>query len=150
MIFRGGRHRDHGEDELPVTCRGEQMNYWSIRVAAPLFAGAMFGFAAMAARLPTSTLDVRFLSVDQESFRRDPSSALSGQSFETTGYVARVQIQNVISTAHGLTAGQTIEVHYTIRKAGALPLRSKSQPPKPGESRTINVMKAKSGYEWRR
>jgi hypothetical protein len=105
----------------------KQMNCWSIRTAAALFGNAVFVFAAMAARLLTSTLVVQVLSVDQESFRRVPAmisqgQVVGGQWPETTGFVAKVQIQNVVRSDHSLAPGETVEIHYTIRTAQPRPL----------------------------
>ena len=133
------------------------MNWVPARAVAPalLLGSAVLVSAAMAARLPTSTLVVQVLSVDQESFRREPAMASQGnavgeQRLETTGFVAKVQIQNVIQSDHGLAPGQTIEVHYTIRTATPRPRSSRDTPLEPGKNMTLTVMKGNGGYELRR
>ena len=136
---------------------GKQMNWVPARAVAPalLLGSAVLVSAAMAARLPTSTLVVQVLSVDQESFRREPAmvsqgNAVGEQRLETTGFVAKVQIQNVIQSDHGLAPGQTIEVHYTIRTATPRPLSFTDTPLEPGKNMTLTVMKGNGGYELRR
>jgi hypothetical protein len=133
------------------------MNWVPARAVAPalLLGSAVLVSAAMAARLPTSTLVVQVLSVDQESFRREPAmvsqgNAVGEQRLETTGFVAKVQIQNVIQSDHGLAPGQTIEVHYTIRTATPRPRSSRDTPLEPGKNMTLTVMKGNGGYELRR
>jgi hypothetical protein len=133
------------------------MNWVPARAVAlaVLLGSAVLVSAAMAARLPTSTLVVQVLSVDQESFRREPAmvsqgNAVGEQRLETTGFVAKVQIQNVIQSDHGLAPGQTIEVHYTIRTATPRPRSSRDTPLEPGKNMTLTVMKGNGGYELRR
>jgi len=132
---------------------GKQMKCSSIRAVAFLFGIAMFVCAAMAARALTSTLVVQILSVDQESFRRGPAMMSQGRPFgdqwlESTGYVAKAQIQNVIRSDHGLAPGEIIEIHYEIRTATPQPLPFTDARLKPGQSGTLTVSKAKSGYSW--
>jgi hypothetical protein len=106
----------------PFIFREKQMSWLSVRAAAWAFLLCNFGLvsSAMAARLPTSALIVHVLSVDQESFNRSPAMLKDGKPFgdqwyETTGFIAKAQIQNVIRTDHGLTPGQTITIRYKIQ-----------------------------------
>jgi hypothetical protein len=132
------------------------MNWVSVCAAslAFLFGNAVYASAAMAARLPTSTLVVQVLSVDQESFHSEPAPVSQGnafgeQSFETSGFVAKAYIQNVVQSDHGLAAGETIEIHYKIRTAKPRPLTFKDKPLEPGKTMTLTVMKGDNGYELR-
>ena len=72
------------------------------------------------------------------------------QWFETTSFVAKAQIQNVIRTDHRLTAGQTIVIRYSIRSATPRPLPFKDTPLKAGEDATVEVMGGGTEYELRR
>ncbi len=131
------------------------MTCWSVRIAASLLGNAVVVFAAMAARLLTSTLVVQVQSVDQESFNRVPAMISQGQPaggqwLETTGFAAKVQIQNVVSSDHGLSPGETIVIHYTIRTATPRPLPLTDPPLKPGETMTLTVIKGNDGFELRR
>ena len=125
------------------------MKCLSICAAGFLFGKALFVFEAMAARLPTSTLVVRVLSVDQELFHRDRAPVVGEQWLESTGFVAKVRIQNVIRTDHGLAPGETIKVHYTICTANSLPLPHTATPLKPGENVTLEVFGHDDEYQRR-
>ena len=131
------------------------MNFWPIRIAASLLGNAPFVFAAMAARLLTITLVVQVLSVDQETFDRVPAMISEGQMvgeqwLETTGFTAKVRIQNVIRSDHGVTPGEMIEIHYTIRKATPRPLPFTDLPLRPCDNVTLTVSKGNGGYGLRR
>jgi hypothetical protein len=133
------------------------MNWMPARAIALalLLGNAAIASAAMAARLPTSTLVVQVLSVDKESFRREPAAVSKGkvsgdQWLETAGFVAKARIENVIQSDHGLAAGETIEIHYTIRTATPRPLPFKDTPLEPGKNTALTVMKGNGGYELRR
>jgi hypothetical protein len=120
----------------------------SICAAAFLVCNAVFAFAVMAARLPTSTLVVEILSVDQTSFTREPGRKEHGQIIdwvEITRFVAKAKIVSVVNTDHGLMSGATIEIKYKIVNA-AFPVHNK--PLKPGENVTLVVMGGMNGgYE---
>ena len=131
------------------------MSGWVIRAAASLFGNTVLVCAAMAAQLSTSTLVVQVVSVDQESFKRSPAmisqgQVVGGQWLETTGFVAKVQIQNVIRSDHGLARGETIDIHYTVRTATPKPLPFTDTPLKPGENMTLTVSNGYGGYTLRR
>jgi hypothetical protein len=132
------------------------MSWLSVRAAAWAFLLCNFGLvsSAMAARLPTSALIVHVLSVDQESFNRSPAMLKDGKPFgdqwyETTGFIAKAQIQNVIRTDHGLTPGQTITIRYKIRIGTPQPIPLKNRSLKAGEDTTVELMGRGTEYELR-
>jgi hypothetical protein len=106
---------------------------------------------ASAARLATSTITVSVLSVDRESFNREDIQ-YPGQpaiAFETTKYVARAQVTNVLNSDHELSAGAVIEIRYSV---------TVRQPPHPafrvrptlnaGETKTLTVSGGSSSFYW--
>ncbi len=108
--------------------------------------------AASAARLPTSTLTVSVLSVDRESVNRQESQ-YPGQPviiFETTRYVAKAQVINVVQSDHGLSAGTVVDIRYSV---------TVRQPPHPafrvrptlnaGEMKTLTVFGGGNSFNWR-
>jgi hypothetical protein len=128
------------------------MRRLSLCTLALLFGSAVFVSTAMAARLPTSKLLVQVLSVDQESSTIDPPLMIQGravgeQVIETTGFVAKVLIQNVVRTDHGLASGDTIRVHYRILTGRPLPIPQTAVPLQPGESVTLEVFARDGEYE---
>jgi hypothetical protein len=132
------------------------MNWVSVRAVAFAFlvGNAVFASAAIAARLRTSTLVVQVLSVDQESLHSEPSPVSQGktfgdQSFETSFFVAKARIQDVIQNDYALAPGETIEIHYKIRTAKPRPLPFKDKPLEPGKTMTLEVTKGNGGYELR-
>jgi hypothetical protein len=130
------------------------MKRLSLCTLALLFGGALFASTAMAARLPTSTLRVLVLAVDQESFTVDPPPTVQGraagaQVIETTGFVAKVLIQDVVRTDHGLVSGDTIRVHYRILTGRPLPIPQTAAPLQPGASVTLEVFGRDGDYERR-
>jgi hypothetical protein len=130
------------------------MKFLSIRAVGSLFGIALFAFPAMAVRLPTSTLVVQVLSVEQVSFNREPAMISQGRVvgdrwLETTGFIAKVQILNVIRTDHGLAPGETIEIGYKIRTATPQPSSFHDAPLKQGENVTLEVMGGNGRYERR-
>ena len=130
------------------------MKRLSIFAVAFLFGMAVFVCAVMAARLPTSTLVVQVLSVDRVSFNRVPSRISQGHAvgdvwWETTGFVAKARILNVIRTDHGLAPGETIDVSYKIRTATPPPSPFHDVPLKAGQTVTLEVMGGNGKYERR-
>lgn len=108
--------------------------------------------AASAARLPTSTLTVSVLSVDRESVNRQESQ-YSGQPaiiFETTKFVAKAQVINVVESDRGLSAGAVIDIRYrvTVRQPPHASFRVKPSL-NAGEIKTITVFGSGSLYNWR-
>lgn len=104
---------------------------------------------ASAARLPKSTLTVNVLSVDPESTNREEVK-YPGQPdvvFETTKFVAKVQITKILVNDHGLSVGAVINIRYSV---------TVRQPPDPGfrvrptlsagETKTVTVF---GGYDAR-
>jgi hypothetical protein len=122
----------------------------SVALNAALLAAAMGG--ASAAQLPTSTVTVNVLSVDRESADRE-EARYPGRSpivFETTKFLAKAQIAKVLKSAHGLAAGDVIDIRYSV---------TVRQPPDPafrvkptlsvGETRTLTVFGNGSSFTWR-
>jgi hypothetical protein len=117
-------------------------------VTAFFCVNAMLLSAALAARLATSTMVVHVLSVTEEFHHRE-AARFGPQIFDTAGFVARVQIQTVLQTDHGLVPDETIDIHYQIRTAKPLPLGFHDKPLQPGEDATVMIMETRDGYERR-
>jgi hypothetical protein len=112
----------------------------SLRALAFVLVGVAFAPVAPAAKLPTATLAVQVLSVEEE-FKRHEKPPSGTQTFETTGFVARAQIQTIIQSDFALDPGKNIKIHYVIRTASPLPLPLRGVPLKPGEHATLTVFR---------
>jgi hypothetical protein len=130
---------------------GQAMKRLSICIVAFLVCNVVLGFTAMAARLLTSELVGQVLSVDQASFHREPWTTSQGQVtawVEIAEFVAKIKVQDVVRTDHGLMPGAIIDVYYEIKMIGPKPLSNR--PLKPGETVTLEVMgRMNGGYERR-
>jgi hypothetical protein len=131
------------------------MKRLSIGAVASLFGIAMLVSAAMAARLPTSDLVVQVLSVEQVGFTRQKSDLFDhGQKvpggvmlWETTTFVAKARIVNVIRTDHDLAAGEVIDVKYNIATTTPPLSPPRGEPLAPGQTVTVHVMGWNGKYE---
>jgi hypothetical protein len=108
--------------------------------------------SASAARLPLSTITVNVLSVDRESFHRDERRppAQSDVVFDTTRFVARALITEVLKTDHGLNPGALIDIRYDVTERQpphpAFPVRARLNA---GETATLTVFGGGSSFIWR-
>src|SRR5271170_7643309 len=111
--------------------------------------GAVLTVPAVAGRLTASKLVVNVLSVDRESSSRREYSG--GVSVETTKFLAKAKIQEVLVDEHGLSPGASIEIHYEVDiRQPLLPKARDRGRLNPGEVSTIWVTGDGSQFSWLR
>jgi hypothetical protein len=103
--------------------------------------------ATRAWKLTTSKLIVKVMSVDRESSSRREYSG--GVSVETTKFVAKAQIQEVLVNEHGLSPGAIVEIRYAVDvRQPPLPNARDRGRLNPGETTTVTVAGGGTRYEW--
>jgi hypothetical protein len=111
--------------------------------------GAILAAPAGAMRLTKSKLIVNVLSVDRESSSRREYSG--GVSVETTKFLAKAQIQEVLVNEHALSPGAFIEIRYDIDvrqpQLSKAPDRGRLNP---GETATIWIGGDGNRFRWLR
>lgn len=113
------------------------------------YCGAGLTAPAVAARPPASQLVVNVLSVDRESSSRREYSG--GVSVETTKFVAKAQIQQVLVNEHRLSPGALIEIRYEVDvRQPQLPKARDRGRLNPGEVATIWIVGDGGQFRWLR
>jgi hypothetical protein len=99
-------------------------------------------------KLRSSKLVVKVLSVDPQLSNRAQYSG--GVTVETTKFIAKVQIEQVLTDEHGLSPGQTIEISYDVRvRQPPLPNVRDRGRLDPGETTTLSIAgEGPSRFAW--
>jgi hypothetical protein len=116
-----------------------------ILIAAASTVAIAFLGAALAARLPISTLTIEVLSVEEKLSKSETYA--NGQTIETTTFVARAKIQKIVQTDHGLSPGAVIDILYR-RTRPSLPGRP-NRFLEVGETVTLDVFGSGHSFTWR-
>jgi hypothetical protein len=125
------------------------MNRRSFLLSGAALCGAVLTTPAEAGRPTASKLVVNVLSVDRESSSRREYSG--GVSVETTRFLAKVQIRELLVNEHKLNPGVVIEVRYEIdvREPPSPKARDRGRLI-PGELATIWIIGDGSQFKWLR
>ena len=133
----------------PIERKLKAMNRRLFLLLGVPYCGAALTAPAAAGRLTASKLVVNVLSVDRESSSHREYSG--GVSVETTKFLAKAQIQEVLVNEHGLSPGAFIEIRFEVDvRQPQLPKARDRGRLNPGEVATIWIVGDGSQFRWLR